>query len=46
MQKMVSIFRAELELCKISPIETVAVLSKGEKRADYVRALRGHQKLP
>jgi 2,5-dihydroxypyridine 5,6-dioxygenase len=35
---MVSLFKAELELCKVGPGETVAVLSEGDARADYARA--------
>jgi 2,5-dihydroxypyridine 5,6-dioxygenase len=36
--EMVSLFKAELELCKVRPGQTVAVLSEGETRADYARA--------
>jgi 2,5-dihydroxypyridine 5,6-dioxygenase len=35
---MVSLFKAELELCKVGPGQTVAILSEGEKRADYAQA--------
>jgi 2,5-dihydroxypyridine 5,6-dioxygenase len=35
---MVALFKAELELCKVGPDQTVAVLSEGEKRADYAQA--------
>ncbi|MGE3932981.1 MAG: leucyl aminopeptidase [Rhodospirillaceae bacterium] len=35
---MVSLFKAELELCKVGPGQTVAVLSEGETRADYAHA--------
>lgn len=35
---MLSLFKAELELCRIGPGDTVAVLSEGEIRADYAPA--------
>jgi 2,5-dihydroxypyridine 5,6-dioxygenase len=35
--QMVALFKAELELCKVGPGETVAVLTEGEKRADYAQ---------
>lgn len=35
---MVSLFKAELELCKVSAGQTVAVLNEGEIRADYAAA--------
>lgn len=35
---LVSLFKAELELCKVGPGQTVAVLSEGETRADYAQA--------
>ena len=35
---MVSLFKAELELCKVVPGQTLAVLSEGETRADYAQA--------
>ncbi len=35
---MVSLFKAELELCQVGPGQTVAVLSEGEIRADYAPA--------
>ena len=35
---MVSLFKAELELCKVGPGQTLAVLSEGETRADYAQA--------
>jgi len=35
---IVSLFKAELELCKIGPGDTVAVLSEGTRRADYAQA--------
>ncbi|MBM3487369.1 MAG: leucyl aminopeptidase [Alphaproteobacteria bacterium] len=35
---MVSLFKAELELCKVGPGQTMAVLSEGEVRADYAQA--------
>jgi 2,5-dihydroxypyridine 5,6-dioxygenase len=36
--EMVSLFKAELELCKVKPGEVVAVLSQGEVRGDYADA--------
>ncbi|WP_413203413.1 leucyl aminopeptidase [Rhodospirillum sp. A1_3_36] len=36
--EMVTLFRAELELCKVKPGETLAVLSEGEIRGDYAQA--------
>jgi 2,5-dihydroxypyridine 5,6-dioxygenase len=36
--EMVGLFKAELELCKIGPGATVAVLSEGDIRADYAAA--------
>jgi 2,5-dihydroxypyridine 5,6-dioxygenase len=35
---MVALFRAELELCKVGPDQTVAVLSEGGVRANYAQA--------
>ena len=35
---MVELFRRELELCRVTPEETVAVLSDGEGRAGYAQA--------
>ncbi|MEC7489687.1 MAG: leucyl aminopeptidase [Pseudomonadota bacterium] len=35
---LVALFKAELELCKVGPGETVSVLSEGEVRADYAQA--------
>jgi 2,5-dihydroxypyridine 5,6-dioxygenase len=35
---LVDLFRRELELCKVTPEETVAVLSEGDIRADYAQA--------
>jgi 2,5-dihydroxypyridine 5,6-dioxygenase len=35
---MVALFKAELELCKVGPDQTVAVLSEGTIRADYAQA--------
>jgi len=35
---LVGLFKAELELCKVGPGETVSVLSEGEVRADYAQA--------
>ena len=35
---MVRLFKAELELCKVSPDETVAVLSEGDDKRDYAEA--------
>ena len=37
--EMVALFRAELELCKVGLGQTVAVLTEGEKRADYAQAV-------
>jgi len=36
--EMVSLFRAELQLCKVGPDQTLAVLSEADKRADYAQA--------
>jgi 2,5-dihydroxypyridine 5,6-dioxygenase len=36
--EMVSLFKAELELCKVGPNQTVAILSEGTVRADYAQA--------
>ncbi|MEY2192015.1 leucyl aminopeptidase [Neobacillus sp. BF23-41] len=36
--EMVSLFKRELELCKLKPSETMAVLTSGEIRADYAKA--------
>lgn len=35
---MVRLFKAELELCKVSPDEAVAVLSEGDAKRDYADA--------
>jgi 2,5-dihydroxypyridine 5,6-dioxygenase len=35
---MVALFKAELELCKIGPGDTVAILSEGDIRVDYAAA--------
>lgn len=35
---MVDLFKKELELCKLKPSETMAVLTSGEIRADYAKA--------
>ena len=35
---MVALFKAELELCKVGPGQTMAVLSSGAVRADYAQA--------
>ena len=35
---MVELFKSNLELCKVRPGQTVAVLSEGEARADYAQA--------
>jgi len=35
---MVSLFRQELELCKVKPGETVAVLSEAEQAVEYASA--------
>ena len=35
---MVELFRRELELCRVTPEETVAVLSDGETRSVYAQA--------
>lgn len=37
-QEMVSLFRAELELCKIKPDETLAVLTEGNDRDEVAQA--------
>lgn len=36
--EMVSLFKKELELCKLKPTETMAVLTSGGIRADYAKA--------
>ena len=36
--EMVGLFKAELELCKVGPGQTLAVLSAGAVRADYAQA--------
>lgn len=36
--EMVSLFKKELELCKLKSTETMAVLTSGEIRADYAKA--------
>jgi 2,5-dihydroxypyridine 5,6-dioxygenase len=36
--EMVELFSRELELCKVTPSETIAVLTSGDVRADYARA--------
>lgn len=36
--EMVELFRKELELCKLQPTETMAVLTSGDVRADYAKA--------
>lgn len=36
--EMVSLFKKELELCKLKPTETMAVLTSGDIRADYAKA--------
>lgn len=36
--EMVALFKAELELCKLKPTETMAVLTSGDVRADYAKA--------
>lgn len=36
--EMVSLFKAELELCKVGPGQKLAVLSEGSMRADYAQA--------
>lgn len=36
--EMVALFKAELELCKVGPGQTMAVLSGGTVRADYAQA--------
>jgi 2,5-dihydroxypyridine 5,6-dioxygenase len=38
LDEMVSLFKKELELCKLKPTETMAVLTSGEIRADYAKA--------
>ena len=35
---MVSLFRQELELCKVKPGETIAVLSEAEQALEYASA--------
>ena len=35
---IVRLFKAELELCKVTPDETVAVLSEGDEKRDYADA--------
>ena len=35
---VVSLFKSELELCKVGPGQVVAVLSEGQARADYAQA--------
>ncbi|MTE01554.1 leucyl aminopeptidase [Paracoccus sp. YIM 132242] len=37
--EMVKLFRAELDLCKLTPRETVVVLTEGDIRADYAQAM-------
>ncbi|MFB3159931.1 leucyl aminopeptidase [Neobacillus sp. 179-J 1A1 HS] len=37
-QEMVSLFKKQLELCKLKRSETMAVLTSGEIRADYAKA--------
>lgn len=34
---MVDLFKRELELCKVTPEETLAVLTQGEGYADYAQ---------
>lgn len=36
--EMVDLFKKELELCKLQPTETMAVLTSGDIRADYAKA--------
>jgi 2,5-dihydroxypyridine 5,6-dioxygenase len=36
--EMVDLFKKELELCKLKPTETMAILTSGEVRADYAKA--------
>jgi 2,5-dihydroxypyridine 5,6-dioxygenase len=36
--EMMSVFKAELELCKVGPGQVLAVLSEGDIRADYAQA--------
>ncbi len=36
--EMVDLFKKELELCKLQPTETIAVLTSGDIRADYAKA--------
>lgn len=36
--EMVALFKSNLELCKVGPGQSVAVLSEGETRADYAQA--------
>ncbi|WP_153722594.1 M29 family metallopeptidase [Sporosarcina cascadiensis] len=38
MDEMVDLFKKELELCKLKPTETMAVLTSGDVRADYAKA--------
>lgn len=35
---MISLFKSELELCKVGPDQVVAVLSEGDMRQDYAQA--------
>ncbi len=35
---VIRLFKAELELCKVTPDETVAVLTEGEEKRDYAEA--------
>jgi 2,5-dihydroxypyridine 5,6-dioxygenase len=37
-EEMVALFKKELELCKLKPTETMAVLTSGDVRADYAQA--------
>jgi 2,5-dihydroxypyridine 5,6-dioxygenase len=37
-EEMVALFKKELELCKLQPSETMAVLTSGDVRADYAKA--------
>lgn len=37
-EEMVSLFKKELELCKLKPTETMAVLTSGDIRQDYAKA--------
>jgi 2,5-dihydroxypyridine 5,6-dioxygenase len=36
--EMIRLFRAELQLCKLTPQETLVVLSEGEEKRDYAEA--------